>query len=459
MSLIHEGRLVLCGTDSEAVDGFSLRFEFHSETSNKFALFEFVGEVDGKTKSPADRPDGPWDVFWCYAKILKKPNGKEATRKVLIAGATFQEALEKIRDVVRRECKGYVAVHPPTWWVPDEAPELLQIAPMLARGISDEAQLEKMMELYDNDDYIAELKYDGHRAKAHFYANGPSPLIRFDSRRQSDTTGLFSENTEQVPHLAGAGFGWHFQNWVREYHGTILDGEIIHPNGVYAVASVMGALGKKAMQFQQDQGWVRFMVFDCLAFKGELIVNWPWEKRRTLVDDLVEEWKKIIGLENTDPNGPLFVEAVPFWRDGKRSVRRWAFDNGWEGMILKKADSKYSVNARTWDWVKDKREKRFSCVVSGFENSESEAYGPKGWIKCVKVSQYLSGSLIEVAAVGSMDVETRKWFSENRMAAMGRVVEIEAQEQNKKSHQLRHPRFIAFRTDKAPADCTVGQDG
>ena len=455
MSTVVDGKIVLSGTDVEALPGFSIRFEFHSETSHKYALFELCGDMAPDGLTPASRPEGPWSVFWCYGKILKS-GPKVPTRKVLIDGVSLNEAIEKIRDVVRRECKGYETVHAPTWWVPDPPAELLQIAPMLARGISDEQQLAAMMALYEDDKYIAELKYDGHRAKAHLYANGPAPIVRFDSRRQSDTTGLYTENTEQIPHLSGQGLGWHFQNWVREHHGTILDGEIVHADGIYAVASVMGASGEKAIKFQEEHGKVEFMIFDCIALKGMLITDQPWEKRRAVLDDLVDDWKEAVHLDGGDCSK---IHAVPFWREGKGSVRKWAFENGFEGMILKKATSKYSSAARTWDWVKDKKEKRFTCVVMGFEDSDSEAYGPKGWIKCVKVGQYKDGTLIEVASVGTMDTETREWFSKNKIAAMGKIVEIEAQEQNKTTHQLRHPRFVCVRHDKTAHECTVGQDG
>jgi len=456
MSQIVDGKIVLCGTDTEALLGFSIRFEFHSETSHKYALFELCGDMAPDGLTPASRPEGPWDIFWSYGKILKG-GPKEPVRKVLISNVDLNGAIEKIRDVVRRECKGYDTVHAPSWWIPDAPSELFQIAPMLARGISDEKQIETMLALYEDDQYIAEIKYDGHRAKAHFYANANVPLIRFDSRRQSDTTGLFTENTDQVPHLNGSALGWHFQQWVRENHGTILDGEIIHEKGIYAVASVMGAHGEKAVRFQNENGYVKFKIFDCISYHGELLVNQPWEKRRKQLDELVAEWKRILQLEGQDPE---MVEAVPYWStDAKKNLRTWAFANGYEGMILKKLGSKYSTAARTWDWVKDKKEKRFTCVVMGFEDSKSEAYSPKGWIKCVKVGQYKDGTLVEVASVGSMDTEQRQWFSENKVGALGKTVEIEAQEQNKATQQLRHPRFICMRHDKKPTECVVGQEG
>lgn len=457
MSTIVQEKIVLSGLPDTALPGASIRFEFRTETSKKYALFEFCGDAPKGIKTPAERPDGPWDVFWCYGKILKDPaKAKDPVRKVLISNVTFAEAVEKIRDVVRRECKGYETVHAPSWWIADAPAELYQIAPMLARGIADEKQLEAMLALYESDQYIAEIKYDGHRAKAHFYANGAVPLIRFDSRRQSDTTGLYTENTDQIPHLNGSGLTWHFQNWVRENHGTILDGEIIHEKGIYAVASVMGASGEKAIRFQEENGYVQFKMFDCISHKGELLISKPWEQRREILEKLVEEWKSILQLEGGRVEA---VEAVPYWSEDKRDIRTWAFKNGYEGLILKKRGSKYSSAARTWDWVKDKKEKRFTCVVMGFEDSESEAYAPKGWIKCMKVGQYKDGTLMEVASVGSMDTEMREWFSGNRIAALGKTVEIEAQEQNKATQQLRHPRFICMRHDKKPTECVIGQEG
>lgn len=450
MSQIVNGGIVLQGTAAQAIPGFSLYLTLEAGTSSKDALYELVGQVPEGAKSLTDcPPETVWDIFQSYGRILKNEK-PDRTRKILASNVTSSEAIQKITDNVLRKRKGYVPKDPPDWWKLPTA-DIPQIDVMLATMFDGEGGLEYLEELYTNDDYIVELKYDGHRAKAHF-TGGELPKVRFDSRRRSDKTGLFTENTDQLPHLSGYGMNWAYQDFVRKFKGVILDGEIIHDKGIYAVGSVMGALPDKAMDFQKANGWARYIVFDCLAWNDELCHVHTWQERRALAEQVVDAWRK----ELPDPD---LVQLAPFWAGtaDKQAIRTWAFANGWEGTVLKRRTAKY-VSGRSPDWVKDKKQKRFTCMVTGFEDSTSAAYGPKGWIKCIKVSQQHDGVWHEVASVGIMRTEVRQWFSENRLKALGSVVEIEAMEQNKATNVLRHPRFVCF-SDKNASDCTIGQPG
>jgi ATP-dependent DNA ligase len=444
------GKIILEGHEDQRLPGMSLYLTYVTDQSNKDLLFEFQGTVLGTSTDPRDYPDQKWDVFYSYGRILKEK--KERNRKLLFPNVTAAEAIEKIRDKVLHDHKGYEAVFPPAWWTPIAKPEIEQVKPMLAQGVDLSHEREKLEATYDDDTYIAELKYDGHRAKAHFFfGDGSDPRVRFDSRRQSDKTGLFVENTGSLPHISRAAL-----SFIQGMHGTILDGEVMHEEGLPSVGSIMGALPEKALRFQQEHGYATFMVFDCIRVKDTWIHTLPWVERRQYVDKIVALWQDAI-----DVSLRQHLKAVSFWEgtQAKRDIRKWALENGYEGLILKKKDSKYSLGSRSWAWVKDKKEARFSCIVMGFENSKSEKYGPKGWIEHIKLGQYRDGQLVEIGQVGTMEEQDRKWFSENRARALGMVVEVEAQEQIKGTHALRHPRFIAVRQDIKPDECVVGQKG
>lgn len=457
MSRTSSNRIVLEGTAEQRLPGLSLYLVCVNDVSNKDYLYEFSGDLkDGSSIDPRDYPDTKWDIFASYGRISTPP--KERTRKLLFSNVTASEAIEKIHDDVLRSRKEYSVVHPPAWWIPIEKAEIEQVKVMLAQGVDLAIEHERLAAAYEDDDFTAEMKYDGHRSKAHFYgfdpsgAESPDARVRFDSRRQSDITGIYSENTEQLAHISLAR-----PEAIRALHGTILDGEMMHEGGISAIGSVMGAHAEKALKWQAENGHVTFMVFDCVRVGTTWIHKEPWTVRRSYVEKIVAMWQDAI----PEPDFRKFIKATSYWEgtQAKKDIRKWAFDNGYEGLILKKKSAPYAFGSRSWNWIKDKRKGRYSCIITGFENSKSEKYGPRGWIEHMKVGQYENGHLVEISQIGSMDEQTREWLSNNRHRALGMVVEIEAQEQIKGTHAFRHASFVAFRTDIKPEECVTGQKG
>jgi hypothetical protein len=89
MSFVHEGKIVVAGTEDEFVPGFSLRMEFITETSKKFVLFEIVGEVAPGARGPQDMPsDCRWSLFWCYGRIKKNKSTEQMPRKLQLKTRT-----------------------------------------------------------------------------------------------------------------------------------------------------------------------------------------------------------------------------------------------------------------------------------------------------------------------------------------------------------------------------------
>lgn len=450
MSRTSNNKIILEGTAEQRLPGFSLYLTCVNDVSNKDYLYEFSGDLkDGSSIDPRDYPETKWDVFVSYGRITTP--AKERTRTMLFSGATAPEAIEKIRDDVLRKRKEYEVVHPPVWWTPVEKAEIEQVKVMLAQGVDLAIEHERLAKAYEDDHFTAELKYDGHRSKAHFFGTG-QVRVRFDSRRTSDVTGIYVENTEQLAHISLP----EDVKAISDLHGTILDGEIMHERGLPAVGSVMGALPEKALRWQAENGYVTFMVFDCLRVKGTWIIKEPWTVRRQYMEKIVELWQAALREDFRQ-----FVRPTSYWEgtEAKKQARDWAFANNYEGLILKRKAAPYRLGSRTWDWIKDKKKLRFSCIITGFENSKSEKYGPKGWIEHIKVGQYLNGHMVDCGQIGGMDEQTREWLSTNRARAMGMVIEIEAQEQIKPTNMFRHASFVAFRSDIRPEECVVGQKG
>jgi ATP dependent DNA ligase domain len=171
-----------------------------------------------------------------------------------------------------------------------------QIEPQPARG--------KLVEsMWDDPQWIAEEKYDGDRRIAQFCGG----RVRFTGRRKSVKDGLFVEKTDNVPHLSSQSHGKRCESFhtgsggvlptkpPATLEGTVLDGEMIFNGTVEGgasklVTSIMGSLPDEAIAKQIERGWLRYVVFDCLYWKGESIMDRPLEERQRYAACAVRTW-------------------------------------------------------------------------------------------------------------------------------------------------------------------------
>lgn len=119
---------------------------------------------------------------------------------------------------------------------------------------------------------------------------------------------------------------------------------------------------------------------------------------------------------------------------------------GWEGLILKQSNYQ--------GWWKLKHERTVDCVVTGFTKSASTT--KYGWLKAVHAAVIKpDGTKTVVASVGTGFTDD---FREkvNPETLIGKVCEVRYQDVAALG-QLKFPRFIRWRDDKNPSDCTADQ--
>src|SRR5882724_8896482 len=234
-----------------------------------------------------------------------------------------------------------------------------QIKPMKARGVFKDS-------MWSDPNYLAEEKYDGDRRIAQFCA---SKLVRFTGTRESVDGSGFVEKTENLPHLMDA------RNQARDGHpprftleGTVFDGEIIPPPGTKIigggskyVTSIMGSLPSEALRKQRERGYLCYVVFDCLWYKGLDLRASPFLTRRDHARRALEEWGNSYVALSTQDRG---TDKRVFY---DRIVR-----DGGEGVVLKHVSGRYGDQST---WVKVKAEATADVVVMGYKMGKGKFAG------------------------------------------------------------------------------------
>lgn len=271
---------------------------------------------------------------------------------------------------------------------------LIPVEPMTAEEIS----VEDLDEILESKDFYAEEKFDGTRATLHFWKG----KIRVFSRRISKKTGWYVENSDSLPHIRDIN--------IPELEGTILDGEMFIPNRPFKdVASTLNCLPEKAIERQNELGYVVFHAFDILYYKGVKIENVPLYRRKEYLKKVVEKinspyiklvyyfddyisvtlTEKIINdFKNNKllkyPNLALSVKEclkskTPFKLD-KKTYYEYVVYNGGEGLILKNKNGKY-YHKRGREYLKLKKFLTRELIVVGYNQPTKEYNGklPDTW--------------------------------------------------------------------------------
>ena len=181
----------------------------------------------------------------------------------------------------------------------------------------------------DGDDWAFEIKWDGYRTIVHV-ADG---RVRLQSTAGHDVTDRWPEFSG----LAGA----------VNARSAILDGELVvfdddgRPRFELAQRSGVGSDRQAVLQF-----------FDVLQVDGNDTIDLPYLDRRRLLEQLVE---------------PGDNWTVPSFRigDGAALVAATA-EQGLEGVIAKRIDSRYRPGTRTKDWRKIKNRTEVELTIGGF---------------------------------------------------------------------------------------------
>jgi bifunctional non-homologous end joining protein LigD len=182
-----------------------------------------------------------------------------------------------------------------------------------------------------------EVKWDGYRAVARV-AGGDATLT---SRRGLDMTERFKVVARAL------------ERAVRT-PDVVLDGEVcaLDDEG-RASFSVM----------QQGKGPLVLYLFDVLEIDGEPVLDLPLRERRERLEEVVD-FKDAIRLSHAFDDGEALFEA--------------AREQGLEGVVSKKVESRYQPGKRTREWLKVKATGRQEFLVAGYTKGQGRRAGRFG---------------------------------------------------------------------------------
>jgi bifunctional non-homologous end joining protein LigD len=289
-----------------------------------------------------------------------------------------------------------------------------------------------------------EPKYDGIRVLAFATESGAAMVTRNGNEKARQ----FPEIAEALRDLA-----------VELGRPVVLDGEIValekgrivRFEALQTRMNVKDASRVAGLAREQPAALV---VFDLLLEGEEVLLPLPWTKRRAALEKLLE--------------GRTGARIVLGETSGNRAaLLRRAEREGWEGLIAKRADSRYLPGSRTGDWMKLKIEHQQEFVVGGW----TEPRRSREHLGALLLGYYQDGKLIYAGHTGTGFTRDSLREMMKRLKPLARktspfatrpvtnevahwvrpalVVEVRFNEWTSEG-KLRQPVFLGVRDDKDP---------
>ncbi len=261
-----------------------------------------------------------WDRGW-YETLEEKKNGGLTVR-------LHGERLNGVWALVPAHMDGKEQ----NWLIvkkreePAEAPVVGKYKPMYAT-LAREVPTEK--------GWVFEVKWDGYRALA-YVRGGETTLL---SRNDNDLTQRFANVAKEISKA------------VKSPH-AVVDGEV-------CALDEQGRASFSAMQ--QGSGALVYYAFDLLELDGESLVDLPLTERQARLVKLLDKRNTTVRFsEPFDDGDALFAAAE---------------QQELEGIMAKRADSRYFPGRRSRDWLKIKTHGKQEFIVAGYTHGGGRRAG------------------------------------------------------------------------------------
>jgi bifunctional non-homologous end joining protein LigD len=294
-------------------------------------------------------------------------------------------------------------------------------------------------EVPKGEGWLFEVKWDGYRALA-YVRGGETRLV---SRNRNDLTERFAGVARAISQAVKS-------------PDCVLDGEV-------CALDEEGRATFSAMQQGKPGTTYLYVVFDLLELDGEPLIELPLVERRRRLEKLIDRRNRTVQISEVFEDGEALLEAAKQQR--------------FEGIVAKRADSRYQLGRRTRDWLKIKTHGRQEFVIAGYTKGQGRRASSFG---SLVLGAFEGGELRYVGNVGTgfdereierllaklrpLERETPPFPSVPKMPRVKKgdvvwveptlVAEIEFVEMTHDGH-LRAPVYKGLREDKPAVDVVL----
>jgi DNA ligase-1 len=342
------------------------------------------------------------------------------------------------------------------------------VLPMLAQRLkSPKDMIEKMGEV------AVEAKFDGLRIQIHFKRSGFNG--KKDHKVKAYTRNL-NENSWMFPELNSLGKHINSKEVILDTEAIGVDEE---RKSLANFQQTMTRRRKHRIDEIASKMAIKFYVFDLLLVDGRSVIDKTYIERRKLLEKVIKDGKllEVVGYEITKNSDRINV------------LMRQELKDGLEGIIVKRANSRYVAGRTGWRWVKMKEEETshaklvdtVDCVIMGYTGGKGKRAG-------FGIGQFLAGvidgqKIKSITKVGTgltddqfrqlkkrlgkietkdmpkgyevpKDLEPDFWVEPKQVVELA-ADEITKSPKHKSGYALRFPRLISFRDDKSKKSATT----
>ena len=220
--------------------------------------------------------------------------------------------------------------------------------------------------VFSDDDWLFEIKWDGYRAIAEIEDGN----VNLHSRNNISFNQKFYPVVETLKSFEG---------------NIIFDGEVV----------IVDDFGKSSFQLLQNyqksgKGKLAYYIFDILHLNGYDLTNLPLIKRKEILKQVLPD-----DLKNIRFSDHIIGDGENFYKVAE--------ERGLEGILAKRADSKYQLGKRSRNWLKIKTKKRQEAVICGF----TQPKGSRDKFGSLVLGVYDEGELVYIGQAGTGFTDSR----------------------------------------------------
>jgi bifunctional non-homologous end joining protein LigD len=198
-----------------------------------------------------------------------------------------------------------------------------------------------------------------------------------------------------------------------------------------------------------------FIAFDLLRVGERDLMDTDLRIRKKTLRDILEPGGPLLFADHVDTEGERLFDAVR--------------EQGLEGIVAKRGDSRYQPGKRSPDWLKIKSWHSQSCTIAGWVEGRGRrgslgslllaVHGADGWVACGHVGAGVGDADIARLLARLRSIRRSTSVVNNPPATEG-VTWVEPELVCEIRHAgwtrggaLRHPVFLGLRADLAPEEC------